>query len=133
MQLFKNILLNNHTGLFIANFDMLWLSALSIGIVIVVGFIMASKRMKRKPVPPYLKVIHRVATLIGASIVIVVAFMGDYRLWTNIILSLIIVILGLLMSLKKVSKANMKKVLFSHAIIGITCYIIFLYYIVAGV
>jgi hypothetical protein len=114
---------------YLANFNMLWISALAIGIVIIVGFLMVSKRKKKEPVPTLYKAIHGIGTIIGASIVVIAAFMGDTRLWTNIILATIIVVLGLIMSFGKLTKSSAIKILNLHMIIAITCYVIFLYYI----
>lgn len=110
---------------------MLLIAAISIGIVIIVGFIMASKRSKREKVPSICKIVHGGFTFIGATLVLIAALMGDTRLWTNIILATIIVILGIVMALGKVNKSTAKPVLYTHATIGIVCYAIFLYLIFA--
>ncbi|GEM_PF-2247067 len=117
-------------GFFIGEFNMLLVSALAIGLVIIVGFLMVSKIKKREPIPISYKIIHATATFIGALIVVIAAFMGDFRLWTNIILALIIVALGLWMAFGKLKKPVAKSVLVCHATIGIICYIIFIYYII---
>lgn len=106
---------------------MLLASVILIGIVIIIGFIMASKRKKREAVPTIYKIIHAGFTLVGASLVFIVAFMGDNRLWTNIILAIIIVCLGLTMAFAKLNKTSGKLVMYTHAAIGIICYAIFLY------
>ena len=111
---------------------MLIIAAISIGIVIIVGFMMASKRSKREKVPPVYKIVHGGFTFIGAALVLVAALMGDNRLWTNIILAAIIVILGIVMALGKVNKSTAKPVLYTHASIGIICYAIFLYLVIAS-
>ena len=74
--------------------------------------------------------VHIAATAIGAVIALVAALMGDTRLWTNIILAVIIVALGAYMALGKLTKSSAKTILLLHAGIGITCYVIFVYYIV---
>jgi len=125
----KSILLNNQIGFFFGSVNMLYVSALAIGIVIIVGFIMFSKRKKRESVPTLYKAIHIIGTLIGASIVVVAVFMGDTRLWTNVVLATIIVILGLILGFGKPKKSSAKYIFYSHATIGIICYCIFLYYI----
>lgn len=108
---------------------MLIVSAILIGIVIIVGFLMVSKKKKREVVPTIYKIIHAGFTLVGALLVVIVTFMGDYRLWTNIVLSVIIVCLGLVMAFCKLNKTTGKLVFYSHAAIGIICYVIFLYYV----
>lgn len=119
------------TNLFsLGNIGMLWVSALAIGIVIIVGFLMVFKIKKKEPIPTSFKGIHVVATIIGAVLALIAAITIDSRLWTNIILATIIVILGLVMALGKLKKQSAIKVLFVHAAIGITCYSIFLYYII---
>jgi len=117
-------------GFFIGNFNLLWIAALAIGIVIIVGFMMVSKRKKRQPVPVSYKLTHLIATIIGAVIALVAAVMGDTRIWTNVILAVIIVILGLVMAFGKLKKSSAKTILLFHAAIGIICYIIFVYYII---
>ena len=117
--------------LYLENLNALWISALAIGIVIITGFLMISKRKRKESVPVFYKAIHGIGTAIGASIVVIAAFMGDTRLWTNIILATIIVILGLTMSFGKLTKSTAKKILTFHMAVAITCYIIFLYYIMA--
>lgn len=109
---------------------MLWVSALAIGIVILVGFMMVLKIKSRKPIPTLYKGIHVIATIVGAVIALIAAITTDSRLWTNIILATIIVILGVIMAVGKLKKKTAIKVLFLHAIIAITCYSIFLYYII---
>jgi len=109
--------------------NMLWVSALAIGIVILVGFMMVAKIRKREPIPLVYKGIHIVATVIGAVIALIAALTVDSRLWTNIILAVIIVILGLFMALGKLKKDSAMKVLYLHASIGIICYSLFVYYI----
>lgn len=116
---------------FIADINILWLSALAIGIVIIVGFLMASKHKKREPVPVSYKVIHIAGTIVGASLALFAALMGDTHIWVNVILAIIIVILGIMMGLGKVTKSSAKKVLYTHASVAIVCYTLFLYYIIA--
>ena len=110
---------------------MLEISVILIGIVIIVGFLMASKKNKREAVPTIYKIIHAGCTLVGAAIVLIVALMGDNRLWTNIILATIIVILGIIMAVKKLNKTTGKRILLLHASIGIICYALFVYLVFA--
>lgn len=110
--------------------SILWVSALAIGIVIIVGIMMFSRIKARKPIPTFYKGIHIIATVIGAVIALYAAFAIDSRLWTNVILAVIIVALGLTMAWGKLKKSTAKTVLFVHAGIGITCYSIFVYYII---
>lgn len=112
------------------NINMLWVSALAIGIVIIAGFMMLAKLLKKEPIPVSYKGIHIVATAIGAVIALITALTVDSRLWTNIVLAVIIVILGLVMALGKLKKNSAMRVLFFHATIGIICYSLFLYYII---
>lgn len=122
--------LDSKIGFFVADNNILWFSALAIGIVIVVGFMMASKHKKRERVPVSYKVVHIVGTIIGASLAFIAALMGDTHIWVNIVLATIIVILGAMMGLGKVTKSSAKKVLYAHASIAIICYTLFLYYII---
>lgn len=119
-----------HIAMIIGNFNLLWVSVIAIGVVILIGFLMVSKRKQRKPVPTLYMATHLIGTIIGALIVIIAAFKGDARLWTNIVLAVIIVILGLTMSFGKLSKSKAQTVLLCHACIGIICYGIFVYYVV---
>lgn len=126
-----SLLLINQTGFFIDNFNMLWIAVLAIGIVIIFGFLMVSKRKSKQPVPTSYKAIHIVGTIIGAVIALIAALMGDTRIWVNVILAVLIVVLGVFMGLGKLTKSTAKPVLYSHAVIAIVCYTIFLYYIIA--
>jgi len=124
------LLMNNLSVFLTGGVNMLWVSALAIGIVIIVGIMMVSKIRGRKPIPTSYKGIHIIATIIGAVIALYAAITIDSRLWTNVILAVIIVALGLTMALGKLKKSTAKTVLFVHAAIGITCYSIFVYYII---
>lgn len=126
------VYLDSKIGFFIGNINMLWFSALAIGIVIIVGFLMALKYKKREPVPVSYKVIHIVGTIIGALIALLAACMGDTRIWMNVILAVLIVILGLPMAFHKVKKNSARIVLYAHASIAIICYSLFLYYILTS-
>jgi len=123
------VLLTNGVGFFIGEFNMLWPSALAIGIVIIGGFMMALKYKKREPVPVSYKVVHIVGTVVGALLALIAAWMGDTRIWMNVVLAVVIVILGLLMAFRIVKKNSAKMVLYAHASIAVICYSLFLYYI----
>ncbi|MDL2215250.1 hypothetical protein LJC00_03585 [Dysgonomonas sp. OttesenSCG-928-M03] len=125
----KSILLDSQIAFCLGGINMLYVSALAIGIVVISGFIMVSQRKKKESAPTLYRAIHIIGTLIGASIVVVAAFMGDNRLWTNIVLATIIVILGAILGFGKPKKSSAKYIFYSHATIGIICYSIFLYYV----
>lgn len=119
----------NEAGFFIGSFNMLWVAALAIGVVVVDGFMMLARHKKHEPVPVSYKAVHIVATAIGAAIALIAALMGDLHIWVNIVLAVIIVALGLLMAFRMVKKETAKRVLNAHIAIAIVCYTLFLYYI----
>lgn len=124
------LLVNNLFVFFAGGVNILLVSALAIGIVIIVGIMMYLRIRNRKPIPTSYKAIHGIATIIGAVLALYAAITFDSRIWTNVILAVIIVALGLAMASGKLKKSNAKNVLYVHAGIGITCYCIFLYYII---
>lgn len=111
--------------------NILYLSVLSIGIVILSGFVMANKRMKRQTVSNGLKLTHGIFTIIGAVTALIAAF-SEAKLWINIVLAIIIVALGLYLAFGKPAKERIKRILYMHAGIAIICYITFLYFVFIG-
>ncbi len=103
------------------------ISVLLIGIVILIGFVMFFKQKSGTKISNVYKISHGLFALIGALIVLVAAFMGESKLWTNIVIAIIIVSLGLIMAFGKMKKRSRKLILFIHASLAIICYGIFIY------
>jgi hypothetical protein len=71
--------------------------------------------------------IHAGFALLGSALVILVAVGGDNRVWINIGLAVIIIILGILLGLRR-SKGSAPKVLVAaHGGLAVICYVILAY------
>ncbi len=98
------------------------ISVALIGLVIVIGFVMFFNLKSGKKVPNTYKIFHGVFALLGALLVLIVALMGESKLWLNIIIASVIVCLGLIMAFGKIRKNSRKYILLTHASLAIICY-----------
>ena len=98
-------------------------------LVAAMGLSMVCDVWRGNRVGPLYPAVHAGAALVGSAFVILVALGGDTRLYANIGLAVVIILLGLVMGLasrrgKKVSRA----ILVTHAGLAVACYGLLAFY-----
>ena len=98
-------------------------------LVAAMGLSMAADVWRGNSVGPLYPAVHACAALVGSAFVILVALAGDTRLYANIGLAVVIILLGLIMGLasrrgKKVSRV----ILLAHAGLAVACYGLLAFY-----
>jgi hypothetical protein len=77
------------------------------------------------PVQPAYPKLHAAASLVGAALVIAVAVAGDTRLYANIGMAVVIILLGLAMGLaSKKGRRVSKGILVGHVGLAVSCYLL---------
>jgi hypothetical protein len=69
-------------------------------------------------------VLHAGFALIGSALVILDALGGDNRVWINIGLAVVIIVLGGLVSLRRHKGQNVKALALAHGGLAVVCYLI---------
>ena len=92
-------------------------------LVAVMGLSMVISSLRGYEIEPGYPLLHGAAALLGSALVIVAALDGDTRLYLNIGLAVVIILLGVTMGVfaKKGKKAP-KAVLVAHAGLAVACY-----------
>ena len=92
-------------------------------LVAVMGLSILPGVWRGHPVEPFYPVLHGAASLFGAALVIDAALSGDQRLYLNIGLAVVIILLGVTMGvLGKRGKKIPKGLLLSHVGLAVACY-----------
>jgi hypothetical protein len=94
-------------------------------LVAFMGLAMLRDAWRGVPVPPVYPKLHAAASLLGAALVIAVALQGDTRLYANIGMAVVIILLGLAMGLaSKRGKQVPKGILAAHLGLAVSCYLL---------
>jgi hypothetical protein len=72
--------------------------------------------------------IHAGFALLGSVLVILQALGGDDRVWINIGLAVVIIVLGALVSLRRHKGEQAKALAFAHGGLAVVCYLILGYF-----
>ncbi len=100
-------------------------------LVAVMGLFMLRDAWKGNAIEPFYPVLHAVAALVGSAMVIFLALDGDTRLYANIGMAVVIILLGVVMGLaSKKGKRVPKSVLVMHMGLAVACYGLLGYYAV---
>jgi hypothetical protein len=92
-------------------------------LVAVMGLSMLRDAWKGYAIDPTYPLFHAGAALVGSALVIAVALEGDTRLYTNIGLAVVIILLGVVMGLaSKKGKRVSKGILATHMGLAVACY-----------
>lgn len=92
-------------------------------LVAVMGVMMVLNMVRGLPPDPHYPKLHAASALVGSGLVIVPALEGDERLYLNIGLAVVIILLGLVMALaSKKGKPISKPILVTHAGLAVACY-----------
>lgn len=92
-------------------------------LVAVMGLVMLRDAWKGYAIEPAYPVLHAVAALVGSALVIVVALDGDTRVYANIGMAVVIILLGAVMGLaSKKGKRVPKGILTAHMGLAVACY-----------
>ena len=98
-------------------------------LVAVMGLMMIKDVWQGYPIDPAYPRFHAGAALFGSALVITLAMDGDTRLYANIGLAVVIILLGLAMSLKaRKGKRVPKSLLAAHAGLAVACYGLLAYF-----
>ena len=92
-------------------------------LVAVMGLSLLPRVLRGYAVEPIYPILHGFAALVGSALVIIKALEGDTRLYVNIGLAVVIIVLGVTMGLlaKKGKKAP-KAILLTHGGLAVVCY-----------
>ena len=94
-------------------------------LVAVMGLAMFLDVWRGKGIEPAYPKLHAAASLVGAGLVIWAAVEGDMRLYANIGMAVVIILLGLAMGLiAKKGKPVPKAILVSHVGLAVACYLL---------
>jgi len=92
-------------------------------LVAVMGLSILPSIWRGYPVEPFYPVLHGAASLFGSALVILAALAGDQRLYLNIGLAVVIILLGVTMGiLGKRGKKVPKGLVLSHVGLAVACY-----------
>lgn len=92
-------------------------------LVAVMGVMMVCDVWRGRPVGAAYPLLHAAAALLGSALVIFAALSGDTRLYTNIGLAVVIIVLGLVMGLySKKGKKVPRVIIVAHAGLAVACY-----------
>lgn len=87
------------------------------------GLAMSCSVWHGRPVDAAYPRIHAIAALLGSALVIASALAGDTRLYANIAMAVIIILLGVLMAVtSRKGKPVPKVILLTHASLAVACY-----------
>lgn len=92
-------------------------------LVAVMGLSIVADIWRGHAVEPFYPMLHGVTALLGSALVIITALDGDTRLYLNIGLAVIIIVLGAVLGFfgKKGKKAQ-KPILLAHIGLAVVCY-----------
>jgi hypothetical protein len=92
-------------------------------LVAAMGLVMVRDVWRGQAVDPMYPMLHAGAALLGSGLVIAAALAGDTRLYANIGLAVVIIILGALMGLSsKKGKKVSRVILMAHGGLAVACY-----------
>ncbi|MFO1418694.1 MAG: hypothetical protein U1E83_08485 [Methylotetracoccus sp.] len=92
-------------------------------LVAAMGLAIVRDVWRGRAVDPFYPVVHGAAALFGSALVILVALEGDHRLYVNIGLAVVIILLGVLMGLQsKRGKKVSRGILAAHVSLALVCY-----------
>ncbi len=92
-------------------------------LVAIMGLVMLRDAWKGYAIDPAYPLFHAGAALVGSALVIVAALEGDTRVYTNIGMAVVIILLGVTMGLaSKKGKRVPKGILAAHMGLAVACY-----------
>ena len=98
-------------------------------LVALMGLAMVGNVWKGKSVGAAFPRLHAAAALVGSALVIAAALDGDTRLYNNIGLAVVVILLGVYMGVRaQRGKKAPKAVLIAHAALAVGCYLLLGYY-----
>jgi len=104
---------------------MLTASLAAFTLVAIIGLFMAIDLFRGNPVPRQLVLTHAGFAVLGALLAIGAALAGDSRVYINIAMVVVIVILGVLAAHKRYTTGQVQKgLILAHAGLAVVCYLI---------
>ena len=92
-------------------------------LVAVMGLSMVCSVWRGQPVEDGFPVLHGAASLLGSALVILTALAGDTRVYANIGMAVVIILLGVAMGVfAKKGKKPPKGIIVAHAGLAVACY-----------
>jgi hypothetical protein len=92
-------------------------------LVAVMGLSMVTSVWRGYALEPFYPALHGFISLVGSALVIVTALGGDTRLYANIGMAVVIILLGVIMGVcSKRGKKPPKLILVSHVGLAVACY-----------
>ena len=97
-------------------------------LVAAMGLALAIGVFKKSPVDRMYAMLHGGLALLGSGLVIWAAVDGDERLYINIGLAVVIIILGVLMSWRRSKGLCVRGLAMAHGLLAVICYGILAYF-----
>lgn len=105
------------------DFDMLMGALAVFTLVAAMGLMMIRDAWRGQSVGPAYSLVHAAAALLGSGLVIAVALDGDQRVYANISMAVVIILLGAAMGFAaKRGRSAPRIVLMAHAALAVACY-----------
>jgi hypothetical protein len=96
-------------------------------VVAVMGLGMVGDIYRGIGTPKMFGFIHAGFAAFGSALVILVALEGDNRVWINIGLAVVIILLGILLGFRRAKGPAPKAILVAHGGLAVICYVILAY------
>jgi len=91
----------------------------------ILGLMIALNLFRGKPSDPSASIVHGISALLGSVFAIGAALLGDTRIYVNIAMAVVIILLGVMAALKRRKTGVVPKALLSiHILLALVCYLI---------
>lgn len=98
-------------------------------ITALIGVALATAVFEEKRSSRALQLFHVCTALIGSVLVIIDAFSGDTRVWVNIGLAVVIIVLGMGLEYQRANGLHPRRLIAVHGGLAVICYLILAYFV----
>ena len=100
----------------------------------VLGLMIAFNLFRGKPVMPSSSIIHGISALVGSAFAIGAALSGETRIYINIVLAVVIILLGVFAAMKRRKTGVAPKgILVVHILLALVCYLMLAATVLMGI
>ncbi len=100
----------------------------------VLGLMIAFNLFRGKPTAPSSSIVHGISALVGSAFAIGAALSGETRIYINIVLAVVIIVLGVLAVMKRHKTGVVPKgILVVHILLALVCYLMLAATVLMGV
>lgn len=96
-------------------------------LVALMGLGMILELFKGQRTPKIFALLHAGFALLGSGLVVFAALGGDNRVWPNIGMAVVIIVLGGIVSLRRHKGKSARGVALAHAGLAVACYLLLIY------